>query len=94
MAVLLRQISRRPSGEFVETRDGRVLAEGQTLSCSHCGAHWQVKPGSGRKRGFCSKCMAPTCGSKNCDTCIPFEKQLEAMEQRRRLHSEMQRQLR
>ena len=44
--------------------------------CCHCGKIWVVKPGSGKKRGFCLKCMQPTCGKQECDTCIPLEKKL------------------
>lgn len=54
-----------------------------TVQCCHCGRHWVYTPGSGRKRGFCLKCHAITCGSQKCDSCIPIEQQLENREQGR-----------
>jgi hypothetical protein len=63
--------------------DGRPV-ERDTLQCVHCQAHWFVEPGSGRRRGFCTRCMGPTCGAAKCDPCAPFLKQLEAMEARNR----------
>ena len=70
---------RKPKG-YVEiiTPDGRT--EGETLQCVHCSFHWVVIPGSGRERGFCFKCMGPTCGKEKCYTCEPFEKQMERIE--------------
>lgn len=63
--------------------DGKVVA--QTLSCCHCQAHWVVRPGSGAVRGFCQKCMAPTCGDPACDAsgpngCMPWLRRLELRE--------------
>ncbi len=81
-------LSRYASGEFTERSidTGRILAEGQTLTCMHCGRVWQVKPGSGIKRGWCFRCGGPTCGSRACsERCVPFERQLEIAEQRARL---------
>lgn len=60
--------------------DGLGAGEADTVQCCHCGRHYAVKPGSGKTRGFCMKCMAPTCGSERCDTCIPQEKMLEEIE--------------
>lgn len=85
-------LARHNSGEFRELSQdtGRVLAEGETLSCAHCGKTWHVKPGSGTHRGWCFKCNAPTCGSRACQTCLPWERQMEIMEQRHRLWQEME----
>jgi hypothetical protein len=58
--------------------DGEECAD--TLQCPHCQAHFQVVPGSGRRRGFCMRCNAPHCGAKECFTCVPFEKKLELYE--------------
>ena len=66
----------KPSG-FIFI-DGQEVAE--TLCCVHCRSHWVPVKGSGKVRGFCRKCMGPTCGSKSCDTCVPFEKRLEQIE--------------
>lgn len=54
--------------------------EKDTLQCVHCNAHWNVEPGSGKKRGWCILCHGPHCGGKNCWTCVPFEKKLERWE--------------
>jgi len=58
--------------------DNRMVAD--TAQCVHCNGHFQIVRGSGRVRGFCTKCMGPTCGSRECDECVPFEKRLEIME--------------
>lgn len=58
--------------------DGKLVAE--THQCVHCGKHFTVQPGSGKMRGFCLKCMGPTCGAKECDICRPYEKQIEEIE--------------
>lgn len=51
--------------------------ERDTLQCVHCMKHWQVVPGSGAHRGFCTRCMGPLCGAKGCmETCVPFEKKV------------------
>lgn len=56
--------------------DGREVA--RTLSCAHCGIHWEVKPGSGIKRGFCQDCKAPLCGKKECMVvCTPMGARLD-----------------
>lgn len=61
--------------------DGNVA--GETLMCRHCQAHWVVQMGSGKQRGFCLKCMGPTCGASACETeCIPWEKMIERSEGR------------
>lgn len=82
---------RRPSGEYTVSREGWVIAEGQTLSCCHCGLVFAVQPGSGNQRGWCFRCAGPTCGGKGCQSCTPFERRLEAMEQRQRLYCEVSR---
>jgi hypothetical protein len=70
----------RPHGTLIVTDvDGREYRR-DTLRCCHCQKVWVVQPGSGRVRGFCSKCAAPTCGDAACHDCKPWEKQLEAIE--------------
>lgn len=63
---------------------GAIIIDGNqtasTIQCCHCGNHYIPKPGSGIRRGFCTKCMRPTCGSAKCHICMPFEKQLDLME--------------
>lgn len=57
------------------------LQEGQTLSCVHCQFTWVLVKGSGRKRGFCTKCMGYTCGKRECETaCVPAERRIENLE--------------
>lgn len=63
-----------------EFDDGKVV-ETPTMQCRHCGQHWIMLPGSGRERGWCTKCMGPLCGKKECmDQCLPFEKRLDLYE--------------
>jgi len=69
--------SRTPKGSIII--GGQEVA--QTLMCVHCGHHWIPVHGSGATRGFCRNCMGPTCGHQVCDTCFPYEKQIEAFEQ-------------
>jgi len=72
---------RNPSG-FIFV-DGREVAN--TLQCVHCQAHFIVVKGSGRKRGFCHKCMGPTCSPQCSGECYPAEKQLEDEERKARM---------
>lgn len=74
----------RPNGYMVSTSPEEGIVEADTLQCVHCGCHWTVEPGSGKRRGYCSRCNGPVCGSK-CKACIPAEQQLENMEQGRPL---------
>lgn len=64
--------------------DGYIFVDGQevaeTKQCPHCGAHFQIVRGSGRKRPFCMRCMSPTCLRPQCRACVPFEKKLRIME--------------
>lgn len=70
----------RPHGTLIITDvDGREF-QSDTLRCCHCQKVWVVKHGSGRIRGFCPKCSAPTCGAPGCHECQPWEKQMEAIE--------------
>ena len=66
----------------VEGFDTPPPEEVDMLSCSHCQGQWIVRPGSGTQRGWCFRCAGPTCGSKACDACVPFEMALEVMESR------------
>lgn len=66
---------KNPSGHII--MDSIVVAD--TLQCVHCGSHWIPMKGSGRVRGFCTKCNGPVCGIK-CAVCIPFEKKLDIAE--------------
>lgn len=57
----------------------RPILETPTLQCVHCGRHWQVRPGSGKTRGFCSNCNGPVCGP-SCAKCVPQEQMLDNIE--------------
>lgn len=58
--------------------DGKQVAS--TKQCCHCGCHFVMIKGSGKLRGFCTKCAEVTCGKIGCCTCVPFEKKLELVE--------------
>jgi len=73
---LLKHVSRKSLSDIIITYDDGREVCGEMLHCVHCGFMWQVKPGSGKKRGFCQKCSGPTCGRTDCDTCIPLMKKL------------------
>jgi hypothetical protein len=61
-----------------------ILSDGvqvvSLLQCPHCGGHFESMPGSGKRRTFCLKCSAVTCGNPACDPCVPFEARLEHAE--------------
>lgn len=59
---------------------GKTLFESDVHQCCHCQLTWQYKPGSGIRRGFCTRCGGVTCGKTACDTCYPHEQQLEDLE--------------
>lgn len=73
--------ARRPGGCMIITdpsASGPVHTD--TLQCCHCDTHYQVQPGSGITRGFCTHCMKPTCGADECCECVPFEKKIQEFE--------------
>lgn len=58
-------------------------AQRATYMCPHCQEHFLTVKGSGRPRGFCTKCMAPTCGKPDCEArCDPWQKKIDRIEQR------------
>ena len=80
----------KPQGYSVITSpEGRV--EHDTYQCCHCQRIVLMKPGSGKRRGFCLRCNMPHCGGPNCWQCVPFEQKLEEMENRGRLKQRMER---
>lgn len=66
------------AGEFTYSDPGSdtPIQVGGTMQCVHCGAHWTVIPGSGKKRGWCMRCNGPFCGAQ-CEACVPVEQRLE-----------------
>ena len=61
--------------------DGRQV--GSTEQCPHCGGHFLSVKGSGKRRGWCTKCYAKTCGNPLCDICIPMAVALDFAERRK-----------
>ena len=51
-----------------------------TKQCVHCGEHFPYQKGSGRIRGFCTKCMGMTCGGHGCMECFPIEERMDYYE--------------
>jgi len=58
----------------------RPLQEIPTLQCVHCGGHFPVRPGSGKMRGYCTRCHGPVCSRACSGDCVPLAVQLENME--------------
>ena len=82
---------RKPGGYGLVSGPPDVFEEHDTFTCPHCSSICIVRPGSGTQRGFCFRCNAPTCGKTACRSCVPFERKLEAMENRHRLYKVMER---
>lgn len=74
------------------TEHGAVIVDGRqtgtTLACPHCGMHFLSFKGSGKRRTWCVKCAAVTCGEHKCDACAPFEARLEFAEGKRTTYDE------
>lgn len=79
----VREHDRREYGNAKHERNphGLIFSNGRevgtTLQCPHCGGHFLSVKGSGHRRTFCFKCMAVTCGQRECDPCKPFMAELE-----------------
>lgn len=67
---------RKAKGYFVV--DGVEMAA--TLQCCHCGGHFISIRGSKKVRGYCMSCCSITCGKKECDPCVPFQKKIDLFE--------------
>ena len=72
----MKSLKKREDGIIIS--DGSVVAT--TKQCCHCGNHFVMVKGSGRKRGYCMKCNKITCGALGCCECVPFERKLELFE--------------
>lgn len=72
--------NRKASGHWESIGHGGELTEGQTLTCCHCQNAWILQKGSGKLRGYCSKCDRYHCGAPACWECIPIERRLENAE--------------
>lgn len=70
---------RNPNGYSISMGpDGKV--ERDTQQCCHCNQHFDVVPGSGKRRGYCMLCNKVTCGSPQCHEHFPFEKRMDLYE--------------
>lgn len=59
--------------------DGGAEQQIDVVQCAHCQRIWAYQAGSGRKRGWCTRCNAMTCGSDDCDICVPWQQLLANM---------------
>lgn len=62
--------------EICDPQRAQPLLRIGTVACVHCGMHFPVRPGSGKVRGFCTRCMGPVCGP-GCAECVPIERRLD-----------------
>lgn len=66
---------------YTDVQSGARLFEGDMRQCCHCQAIWTHKPGSGKLRGFCRRCMGHVCGKRTCMlNCYPAEQQIDDTE--------------
>ena len=73
MFMVRKHTTTRYAGYAVHSDPEGPSIEGDTIQCAHCGKHWIFSPGSGRERGWCTKCYSFTCGEKKCDICTPYK---------------------
>ena len=65
-----RHTASRPDATVIVTAmDTGQSSERDTLMCVHCGKHWIVQPGCGRRRNYCTYHNGPLCGAETCDYC-------------------------
>ena len=76
-------MSRHEAGYFEVFERGAGQAETReaTAQCVHCHAHFPLRPGSGKTRGFCMNCNGFICG-KRCEQCRPFWRWIDEVEGR------------
>ena len=72
----------RAAGSIIIVEPDRPPIERDTLQCVHCGGHWSLAPGSGKQRGWCTRCNGPHCGRAKCWECRPLMRRIEEQEQR------------
>lgn len=80
---------RRAGGNYEIVDPDCATVSGDTFTCPHCSRIEFVTTGSGKRRGWCGLCGAPTCGRSCCVACVPFEKKLEAFERSSALERSM-----
>lgn len=64
---------------IIDPGSDKPLLELKMLKCVHCGGSFPCQPGSGKIRGFCTRCNGPVCGP-GCAECVPEEAMLEIIE--------------
>lgn len=71
----------RADGELhaVDRETGKTTVT-PTKQCAHCGRHWIFVPGSGRRRGWCTRCNGITCGNHDCHECVHWRQKIENAE--------------
>ena len=73
--------ARRADGAMIcVDPDGTGEKHIDTKQCVHCGEHFPYQKGSGRTRGFCTRCQGMTCGVHRCDECFPIEERMDLYE--------------
>ncbi len=72
--------ARKAHGYSIATGGDKRDEEFDYYQCCHCALQFQVTPGSGKTRGFCTRCGAVTCGAQKCDECIPWKQKFELIE--------------
>jgi hypothetical protein len=65
-----------------QDKEGGPCQEYPLRRCIHCGRIWVHRPGSGRLRGFCTRCFGDVCGEPDCVArgCLHWEAQLAQLE--------------
>lgn len=67
-------------GELISTPyEGGPAQHHDIVQCCHCQRVWVYQRGSGIERGWCMRCNGITCGSHDCDVCVPAEQMLASM---------------
>lgn len=72
----------RPHGWLYTVGPSGEQSEHETHQCVHCGGHFVMVRGSGKLRGYCSRCDGLVCGP-GCADCVPVEVLLENIEKGR-----------
>jgi hypothetical protein len=62
--------------------DGGPVVVTDIVRCVHCFYSWKWIPGSGKHRGFCTRCNGLTCGDPACEAngCVCQEAWLDNVE--------------
>ena len=69
--------------------EGGPTEERDLVQCVHCQYSWVWEPGSGKLRGYCTRCNGPVCGHRACRErgCVHHEQLLHAIEEQRTVAS-------